>query len=319
MHKRHTFLLLIPICHDHSAYAENSRIAKEEHMQLDIESLRVLLAVLDHGGMTKAAQRLNMGQSAVSRKIQRLEDRVGRPLLIRDGHALRPTRDGRTLLNDARAMVDLHDRAVDRLSSSDLTGTVKLSSNGEVDSCQIASLLGVFKCRHPSANVEFTMDHTGSLVDSVDSGAIDLAIFQSTEEEMRPTDIKLWSEDLIWVTSASTASHDEPLPLIDFGTHCYYNEFTHRILEGGGISFRPAFSAASSLDVRAAVQSGIGVAVMSARYLGEDIVEWEPPVELDPLPRVTQVIRSVPGERPDAVAALIDIIQSELTHGRSPG
>ena len=42
-------------------------------MQLDIESLRVLLAVLDHGGMTRAAQHLNIGQSAVSRKVQRLE------------------------------------------------------------------------------------------------------------------------------------------------------------------------------------------------------------------------------------------------------
>ena len=286
-------------------------------MQLDIESLRVLLAVLDHGGMTKAAQRLHMGQSAVSRKIQRLEDRVGRPLLIRDGHTLRPTRDGRTLLEDARTMVELHDRAVDRLSSSDLTGTVRLSCNGEVDSCQIASLLGVFKCRHPGATVEFTMDHTGGLVDWIDSGAIDLAVFQVTEESMRPTDIALWTEDLVWVTSDSSRVHEEPLPLIDFGTHCYYNAFTHRILDAAGIEFRPAFSAASSFDVRAAVQAGIGVAVLSSRYLGDDIVEWEPPVKLDPLPRVTQVIRAVPGERPDAVAALIDIITDELTAGRT--
>ena len=103
-------------------------------MHLDIESLRVLLAVLDHGGMTRAAERLNLGQSAVSRKIQRLEQRVGTPLLIRDGHELRPTREGRALLPDARRMVDLHDRSVARLRTSDVTGTVKLSSNGEVNS-----------------------------------------------------------------------------------------------------------------------------------------------------------------------------------------
>ena len=288
-------------------------------MQLDIESLRVLLAVLDHGGMTAAAQRLNMGQSAVSRKVQRLEDRVGRPLLIRDGHALRPTRDGRALLADARTMVDLHDRAVARLGSSDLTGTVKLSCNGEVDSAQIAALLGIFKCRHPSATVEFTLDHSGSLVDWVDSGEVDLAIFQLVEDAMRPSDIRLWTEDLRWVTSASNPVHEEPVPLVDFGTHCYYNEFTHRILDEAGISYRPVFSAASSQDVHAAVQAGIGVAVMSARYVGGDIVPWQPPVELNPLPDVSQVIRSVPGERPEAVAALIEIIKAELTSGRLPG
>ncbi len=285
---------------------------KATTVQLDIESLRVFLAVLDAGGMTKAAERLNLGQSAVSRKIQRLEQRVGRPLLIRDGHALRPTRDGRSLLADARTMVELHDRSVARLQSSDLTGTVKLSCNGEVNTCHIASLLGTFKCRHPGANVEFTLDHSGSLIDWVDSGTIDLAVFQVREKSIRPTDIKLWSEDLCWVTSASNNFSDEPVPLIDFGVHCTYNEFTQQILTDAGVRFRSVFSAASSVDVGAAVEAGIGVAVMSSRYIGGDIVEWQPPVELSPLPQVAQIIRSVPGERPDAVAELIQTIQAEL-------
>jgi DNA-binding transcriptional LysR family regulator len=285
-------------------------------MQLDIESLRALLAVLDHGGMTKAAERLNIGQSAVSRKIQRLEDRIGRPLLIRDGHTLRPTRDCRTLLSDAQTMVELHDRVVARLASSDLTGTVKLSCNGEVETDQIAALLGLFKHRHPGANVEFTLDNSGSLIDWVDSGTVDLAVFQVTEESLRPSDIQLWTETLSWVASASDPFLDQPIPLIDFGTHCYYNEFIHRILDDAGIEFRPVFSASSSLDVRAAVQAGIGVAAMGTRYLGGDIVEWQPPVELAPLPVVIQIIRSVPGERPDAVAALIETIEQQLTQGR---
>ena len=130
---------------------------------------------------------------------------------------------------------------------------------------------------------------------------------------MRPTDVRLWSEDLVWVTSASIEHSDFPVPVIDYGTHCYYNEFTQKILIDAGVSFRPVFSAASSLDVAAAVEAGIGVAAMSASYLGGDIVEWKPPVLLDPLPQVTQIIRSVPGERPDAVAALIKTIQDELT------
>lgn len=281
-------------------------------MQLDIESLRVLLAVLDTGGMTSAARQLGLGQSAVSRKVQRLEQRVGRPLLIRDGHTLRPTRDGRSLLADARAMVELHDRAVCRLNSSDLTGTVKLSCNGEVDTAQIASLLGTFKQLHPGANVEFTLDHSGSLIEWIDEGTIDVAVFQVSDMRRRPDDIELWTEELSWVTSASSCFKDDPVPLIDFGTHCHYNEFTLKILSDAGIGYRTVFSASSSADVGAAVEAGIGVAVMGRRYLGDEIVTWHPPVPLEPLPRVTQVIRTVPGERPDAVAALVETIQREL-------
>ena len=281
-------------------------------MQLDVESLRVLLAVLDHGGMTRAAERLHMSQSAVSRKVQRLEDRVGRPLLIRDGHTLRPTRDTRALLDDARTMVELHDRAAARLQNSDLEGNVRLASNGEIDTTQIAAILGAFRCRHPGATVDFTVDHTGALVDWVEEGEVDVAIFQTTEEGVRPTDIRLWEEDLVWVTSENESFSDQPIPILDFGDHCYYNSFTHTILDNAGIEFRTAFSAPTSFDVRAAVEAGIGVAVMSSRYACGEVIEWRSPVELAPLPKITQVIRTVPGERSEAVDVLVDTIRTEL-------
>ena len=41
-------------------------------MDLDVESLRTLFAVLDHGGMTPAAQRLDLSQSAASRHLKQL-------------------------------------------------------------------------------------------------------------------------------------------------------------------------------------------------------------------------------------------------------
>src|SRR5918994_1485243 len=124
-------------------------------VQLDVESLRALLAVLDHGGMTRAAGHLHLSQSAVSWKIKRLEQRVGRPLLIREGHTIRPTRDGRALIDDARSLIDIHDRAAARLHSSELTGKVKVGSNEEVDAEHIASLLGRFTRAHPLASIEF--------------------------------------------------------------------------------------------------------------------------------------------------------------------
>ncbi len=297
-------MVYIPVCHRGIGYGFG--------MNLDIESLRVLLAVLDSGGMTRAAERLHMGQSAVSRKVQRLEERAGQPLLIRDGHTLRPTRAGRALLPDARAMVELHDQAAARLSSSDLAGEVSLSSNGEIDMEQIAAILGAFRRKHPGTEVQFSVDHTGALTEWVADGEIDVAIFQVKDEGVQSTDIVLWSEDLVFVTSAAESFDGEVVPILDFGHHCYYNEFTHDILSRAGIKHRTVFSAATSADVRAAVEAGIGVAAMSARYLGGDVVEWKPSASMEPLPKINQIIRTVPGERPEAVEALVDTIKSEL-------
>ncbi len=282
-------------------------------MQLDIESLRTFLAVLDHGNMTQAAEQLHLSQSAVSRKMLRLEQRIGRPLLIRDGHSLRPTRDGNTLIPDARSMVEIHDRAVARLQSSELTGQVRLGSNGEVEASQIAAMLGRFKLRHPAASIEFVIDHSGQLADWVETGTVDLAIFQVNEDELRDTDIVLWTEDLSWVTSCETDFSGGTVPVVDFGENCFYSRFSNPMLSEANVDYRVTFSAASSADVRAAVDAGIGVAVLASRYINDDVVEWKRGADLGPLPPVHQILRFMPGEQSEAVEVLIDTIRDELT------
>ena len=282
------------------------------HLHLDVESLRTLLAVLDHGGMTRAANHLDMTQSAVSWKIKRLEERVGRPLLIRDGHALRPTRDGRELLDDARTLVEIHDRAAARLLSSELTGTVRLGSNGEVNPAVMASLLGRFKRNHPGSTIEFIIDYSGNLMDRVDRADLDVALLQVDDERLRSTDRVLWSDRLEWVTSCEPIDFGEPLPLITFGEQCFYRSLSEPDLVAAGIDHTVAFSASTIAGVQAAIAAGLGVGVLGSGYVGGDIVPWDGAADLPELPMVHQVARTVPGDPPAVAAALVDEIAAVL-------
>lgn len=281
-------------------------------LHLDVESLRTYLTVLDTGGMTRAAERLDLTQSAVSWKIKRLEQRVGRPLLIRDGHDVRPTRDGRALLDDARAIVELHDGAVWRLRSPDLSGKIKLGSNEEIDAIDIAALLGRFKRSHPNATIEFVIDHTERLASLVDTGVIDVALMQVTDRQLRPDDTVLWTDDLHWVTSAEWTYDDGVVPLVTFGDLCFYRKLSEPILESAGIEFTHAFSGSATRGVLAAIQAGLGVGVLSSWYFSDEIVEWPRAAGLRPLPRVHQVVRTVPGESAEAAHALVEVIAEQL-------
>ena len=82
---------------------------------LEIDLLRALVAVIDQGGFTAAAERLNLTQSAVSMQLKRLEDRLDRRLVERDRRGVRPTADGEVLIGYARRMLALNDEAVLRL------------------------------------------------------------------------------------------------------------------------------------------------------------------------------------------------------------
>jgi molybdate transport repressor ModE-like protein len=74
-------------------------------LRLDIESLRAMKAVASTGSVTRAAVKLNLTQSAVSHKIKRLEERIGRPVFVRTDGSLGVTEDGARLLNYAERLL----------------------------------------------------------------------------------------------------------------------------------------------------------------------------------------------------------------------
>ncbi len=287
-------------------------------LQLDVESLRTLLTVLDLGGMTRAAERLGMSQSAVSWKIKRLEERVGHPLLVRDGRDLRPTRETRNLLPDARRIVDLHDRAVARLASDGLSGSVRLGSNEEIDPQRMARLLGRFDRTHPNASVEFVIDHSVDLAARLDRGDLDVAILQVDDAGRRDDDLVLWSDELAWVTSAAYPYEQEggpdcPIPLITFGDLCFYRRVSEPLLEAAGLDFKVAFSGWSTPGLVAAVGAGLGVGILGARYLDHpDLTRWRIGEGLPPLPDVHQVVRVAPMAPAEVADAIIDALEGDL-------
>lgn len=281
-------------------------------LQLDLESIRTLIAVVDHGGMTNAARHLDLTQSAVSHKIKRLEERAGRPLLIRDGHAVRPNRDGLALIQDGRTMLELHDRAAARLVYDKISGLVRIGANQDFYTHRLTAVLGRFSRLHPDAIVQFAFATTEQLAQQIDRGEIDLAIIQVIDEQLRPDDVVLWSDQICWVTSSQWDPPSAPVPLISFGEDCLYELTGRPQLESAGLDYFVTFSGSSTLTVLAAVEAGLGVGLVTSHYLSEEIVEWSPPIDLDPLPRIHQVLRTVPGENPEVTRALTDLLAREL-------
>ena len=109
--------------------------------------------MLDLGGVTRAAKSLNLTQSAVSHGLARLEERVGRPILIKSEGGFIPTYDGQGLLHYAERLIALHDEAAQHFRSSDLTGKICLGSTEDAASKKLAMVLGRFGRIHDSVSL----------------------------------------------------------------------------------------------------------------------------------------------------------------------
>src|SRR5262245_35721580 len=82
---------------------------------VEIDQLRTLLAVLEHGSFTRAALAIHASQSTVSFHVRALEDAVGARLLDRRRRGVRPTPAGRVVASYARRIVTLRAEALARL------------------------------------------------------------------------------------------------------------------------------------------------------------------------------------------------------------
>lgn len=77
---------------------------------LDLKSLRLLVAVCDHRNIRRAAEQEHIEPSAISKRIAQLESALGAPLLVRGRRGVEPTPAGAALLEHARSLAYTMDR-----------------------------------------------------------------------------------------------------------------------------------------------------------------------------------------------------------------
>src|SRR5215211_7095052 len=74
-------------------------------LHLDLRHFRLVAAMADAGGQTRAAQRLHLTQSALSHQLRELESRIGAPLFIRGSRRMVLTPVGDRILASARRVL----------------------------------------------------------------------------------------------------------------------------------------------------------------------------------------------------------------------
>ncbi|MFG1211913.1 LysR substrate-binding domain-containing protein [Xanthobacter flavus] len=229
---------------------------------LDPDQLKTFVAIAETGSFTKAAEVVHKTQSAVSMQMKRLEERVGRPVFVRDGRASRLTEDGERLLDYARRIVKLNMEAVSSFADAELSGRVCLGVPDDYADRYLPDIMARFSRTHPSVELTVICEPTAELVHYIASGTIDLAIITATEITSRNAHV-IRRERLLWVSSARHAAHLEtPVPLALGRPTCQWREIAVSRLAGAGRGHRILYTSPNCGAVVAAVLSGLAVSVL---------------------------------------------------------
>lgn len=150
---------------------------------MDWDKLRVFYNVADSGSLTHAASRLGITQSAVSRQISGLEDRVGSPLFQRHVRGLVLTEQGEILFRTVRGIFSDLVTIQDQISKKNtiIQGTLKVAVTKGFGTNWLSPRLGAFFKKNPDTLLEITMSD-----DPMDLGVQDSDVVISssvTQEE----------------------------------------------------------------------------------------------------------------------------------------
>ncbi len=259
-------------------------------LKIDIESLRAFVTVLDIGGVTKAASRLNLSQSAISHKLSRLEDQLGRKILVKDKHKFLPTPDGQELLSYAQKLVALHDEMTDQYRLSNIDGAVRIGATEDATAQKLSTVIARFNRVHPQVSLSIRVAQSLTLDQYLQQEKIDCAILQVFEDEMKTGDIALWNENLVWVKAKDMPTpQEQKIPFVSFDENCFYRQTAQHKLSGLMRSLNVVLECPSAAGVRAGVVSGLGIALISGRNLTDELEVIHS--NLPHFPRVCHVLR----------------------------
>lgn len=282
--------------------------------RLEIDALRALLAIRQHGGITRAAVALGLSQSAVSHKIKRLEVSLDCELLGRKSAGPMFTTAGEDLLDYAGRILGLHDEALLSLSKTPLAGRLALGLTEDTACTDLARILGRFRRLHPNVSVRTKVRMSLVLRAMLERGELDAAIVQVFSHEVRPTDIVLFREQLHWVKHPELAlPQGSPIPFLSFDDDCFYRQWAIDIGQDDAV-LETVFECSSAAGIVSAVNAAMGVALLSDRH-----IRGEMHILADLLPRppgLAYVVRRARKSRNPALDSLIDEIKRDTgRHG----
>jgi DNA-binding transcriptional LysR family regulator len=151
---------------------------------MEIRELRAFVAVAEDGGMSAAARRLHVSQSALSQTIRSLERQVGVQLLVRDHAGARPTDAGKVLLREARDLIDHHDRTLAAISGAAASaGELRIAVPLEFPPDVLPAALAELATLHPGTRVEVRHLSSAAQLAALRSRELDLALVRDRPAE----------------------------------------------------------------------------------------------------------------------------------------
>jgi DNA-binding transcriptional LysR family regulator len=282
------------------------------YSDLEIDLLRAFVAVAETGSFTSAAQIVGRSQSAVSQKINRLEELVETRVFDRTSRSLSLTRSGEALFAAARKMIEFNDAVMKQIRTPMGVLKLRLGISEDFIPGQLPALLARFNRLYPMVDLDLMTGLSCDILAAYDAGRLDTVI--AKKNGAVPRGRVIWRDQLVWLAGSNyEVDPARPINLVMLRPPCTYRELMISTLESVRRDWVAACTASSLMGIQAAVGGGLGVSILGKSFVKNDMRILDMPEDWPALPSTEVVII---GEKPE-FADLVQALVMFLTESRS--
>lgn len=245
-------------------------------LRLSLKSLRAFATVVEHGSISKAADKLNIAASAVSAAVDQVEEEFGTTLLIRTrARGISASAEGREMAARFRALLEDYSAIIDegRALTQSLSGTLRIGYYAPIAPAFIPALLKPLMAGNPNFSVDLHEHDNDSAQEALLAGNLDVILFAG--HDLRPG---ISVQPLLDLPPYVLAPEGHPItqgvpvtldavaryPLIQLDRPLA-RPYIEGLFQQRDLSPRIAARADSTEMVRSLVGAGAGLAVLSMR------------------------------------------------------
>jgi DNA-binding transcriptional LysR family regulator len=157
---------------------------------MNLIDLEAFVSVVDHGSVVAAAAGLHLTQSAVTRRIQNLEDALGTPLLDRQSRPLQPTRAGQETYEFARPVLSsVNDLKTGIMHGGEPSGDFRFGMTRALGDLAIGSPIRRLRADFPKVRIQAFVQWSGVLLERLANRALDSAVVLLPEGNTPPASL----------------------------------------------------------------------------------------------------------------------------------
>jgi DNA-binding transcriptional LysR family regulator len=238
---------------------------------MDLSDLRIFIAVVREGGVTRAAERLNRVQSNVTTRIRQLEEDLDVALFIREGKRLHLAPAGRMLLGYADRLLALADEARSSIRDPRPRGLFRLGAMESTAAVRLPRAINQYSRLHPEVTLELRIGNPVMLSTAILAGELDAALVSEPIADAPFEKVVAFEEEPVIVSAAGAPPVGRkghfPATMIAFEHGCPYRKRLENWYASRGRMPERTVELGSYHAMLGCVVAGMGIALLPRSVL----------------------------------------------------